>query len=92
MGEVFVIYRISPESPEVNLEEKVEKVKEIIEKEFPKVRFKEYKVEPLAFGIKILKIAVFMPDEGGIVDSLAEKIKEIEGIGEVEMESAHYVG
>jgi len=86
-----VVYRITPEEVGVDLESKVEEIKKVLSG-FEGVQFREYKVEPLAFGIKVLKLAVIMPDAEGIVDKIAEEIKKLEGIGEVEMEAAQYIG
>ena len=47
------------------------------------------KIEPLAFGLKQLKILVIVPDSE--MQDIEGKIKEIEGVSEVEQGSATLV-
>lgn len=69
--------RIMPLSPETDLE----KVKAEIAK---KIKVQDSKIEPLAFGLKALKILVVVPDSRQDVE---EEIRKIKGVGEVEVES-----
>ncbi len=69
--------RIMPASAETDLE----KVKAEISK---KIKVQDSKIEPLAFGLKALKILVVVPDGQQNVE---EEIRKIEGVGEVEIES-----
>ena len=78
MGNVAIKLKIMPESPDTNLE----KIKEEISK---KVEIKDSKIEPIAFGLKALKILVIASDEG--TEKIEEEIKNIEGVSEVEVES-----
>ena len=81
MGDVLLVYRVMPEDPEADLEVIVEKIKEIAES------YGEYKgsqIEKIAFGLKALKSSIIIPDEGGIVDELENKLKTIEGIQSAE--------
>jgi elongation factor 1-beta len=82
MGKVAVSLKIMPESPDVDLE----KVKAEIAK---KIQLNDAKIEPLAFGLKALKILVVVPDSN--FDGLEEQIKSIEGVSEVEVESSTLV-
>jgi len=75
MGNVAVELKVMPESTEIDLE----KLKEEISK---KMKIQDSKIEPLAFGLKQLKILVIVPD--GETGDLEGKIKEIEGVSEVE--------
>jgi elongation factor 1-beta len=71
--------KIMPESPEVDLE----KIKTEISK---KIKIQDSKIEPIAFGLKSLKILVIIPDkETGDIEG---KIREIKGVSEVETGSA----
>jgi len=79
MGDVAVSLKIMPESPDTDLE----RVKEEISK---KVEVKDSKIEPLAFGLKALKILIIVPDEG--MKNIENEIKSINGISEVEIESS----
>ena len=79
MGMVALELKIMPESPEVDLE----KLKVEISK---KIKIQDSKIEPIAFGLKSLKILVVVPDkETGDIEG---KIKEIKGVSEVETGSA----
>lgn len=69
--------RIMPASPETDLE----KVKKEIAK---KIKIQDAKIEPIAFGLKALKILVIVPDGQQNVE---DEIKKIKGVGEVEIES-----
>ena len=79
MGKVAVSIRIMPETPEVDLET----VKNEIAK---KVQLNDAKIEPLAFGLKALKILVVVPDSS--FDGLENEIRSVKGVSEVEVESS----
>ena len=79
MGNVAISMRVMPESPEVDLE----KIKREISK---KVKIQDSKIEPIAFGLKALRLMVIIPDAAG-ADSLEKEIRSIKGVGEVEIES-----
>lgn len=79
MGNVAIVFKIMVESQNVD----INMVKNEIER---KLYPKEISVQDLAFGIKIIKALFVIPDSSGI-NELEEKIKEIEGVGEVETES-----
>ncbi|RLJ08528.1 MAG: elongation factor 1-beta [Candidatus Aenigmatarchaeota archaeon] len=75
MGEVIVVFRIMPESPE-----DFDKVKAGLEKLEPE-RLEE---EPIAFGLKAIKFTKIVPDAEGEIDRLEEEIKRIEGVKDLE--------
>jgi len=78
MGNVAVALKIMPESPETDLE----KLKIEISK---KMKIQDSKIEPIAFGLKALKILVIVPDKE--TEDIESKLKEIKGVSEVETES-----
>jgi elongation factor 1-beta len=82
MGNVAVELKIMPESPDVDME----KIKLEISK---KIKLQDSKIEPIAFGLKALKILVIVPDKE--TGDLENKLKSIKGISEVETESATLV-
>jgi len=82
MGNVYMKLKVMPEDVDVNLEEIYEKIKEVAPE---KVEIKDYKIEPIAFGLKALLVLAVMPDEGGIGDKLIERIQSIEGVESVEV-------
>jgi elongation factor 1-beta len=79
MGKVAVSLKIMPESPDVDLEA----VKNEIAK---KIQLNDAKIEPLAFGLNMLKILVVVPDSS--MDNLENEIKSVKGVSEVEIESS----
>lgn len=78
MGNVAIEFKIMPDSPEADLEE----IKSEISK---KIKIQDSRIEPIAFGLKALKIMIIVPDkETGDIEG---KLKEIKGVSEVEVES-----
>ncbi|MHA1583569.1 MAG: elongation factor 1-beta [Candidatus Baldrarchaeia archaeon] len=85
MGKVLTVIKILPESVEVDLKQLLEDIK----KNLPEnAEFKDSKEEPIAFGLKALRIAVVVPDAEGGTDILEEIIKNVKGVGQVEVEHA----
>jgi len=82
MGNVAVALKIMPESPEIDLE----KVKAEISK---KIKIQDAKIEPIAFGLKMLRILVIVPDKE--TGELENKIREVKGVSDIETESATLV-
>lgn len=76
MGDVIIVYKVLPESPE-----KFEQVKAGLQGLNPK-RLEE---EPIGFGLVSLKFTTIIPDAGGQQDILEEKIKAIDGVSEIEV-------
>jgi elongation factor 1-beta len=82
MGTALVTLKIMPESPETNLEEVENSVKEKIEsQEGKEVAFKE---EPVAFGLKAI-ITKFSLDEDKELEAIENLIKEIDGVNSVQV-------
>jgi elongation factor 1-beta len=88
MGKVYMKLRVMPEDVDVDLESIYEKIKEVAPE---KVEIKDYKIQPIAFGLKALLVMAIMPDEGGIGDELIEKIQNIEGVESVEVEATELI-
>ena len=84
MGKVYMKLRVMPEDFDVDLERVYEKIKEVAPEN---VEIKDYKIQPIAFGLKALLVVAVMPDEGGIGDQLVERIQSIEGVESVEVEA-----
>ena len=75
MGDVIAVFRILPSSPD-----SFGKVKEQIEAMKP-AKFEE---EPIAFGLKAIKATFIIPDEGGVMDELENKLNAVDGTESVE--------
>ena len=79
MGNVAVELKIMPESPGTDIES--------IKKEISKImKIQDSKIEPIAFGLKALKILVITTDSGA--ENIEKEIKLIKGVSAVEVESA----
>ena len=76
MGEVILAMRVMPDDPG-----SLDKVKAGLEKLDPE-RLEE---EPIGFGVTALKVTAIIPDAGGEQDAIEEKIRAIDGVGEVEV-------
>jgi elongation factor 1-beta len=76
---VIISYRIMPSDPSVDVGSIEDKIRKIDD-----VELKDIKIEPIAFGLKAITAAFLVPDESGVADKLEEKLRSIEGVGEVE--------
>ena len=79
MGSVAVTFKIMPDSPDTYLEE----IKKEISK---KIEIKDSKIEPVAFGLKILRVLVVVPDKS--IENIENDIRSVKGVSEVEVESS----
>ena len=83
MGKVFLIYKIFLEEPgiEKRVEEEIKKKVSLIGK------VKETRIEPIAFGVNLIKAGILIPDkQEGLVEKIETALKGIKGITEVETE------
>jgi elongation factor 1-beta len=87
MATAVVTVKVMPSSPEVNLDEIKEKVQAVIreftERDDPADQ--KVEVEPVAFGLKALKIIFTMDEAKGSPDAIEEKVKAIEGVQSFEV-------
>lgn len=83
MAQVVATLKIMPESPETDLNSIEAKAKEKIA-EFSGNTETRSEQEPIAFGLKALKITFVMDESKGSPDSLEEDIRSIEGVNSVE--------
>ena len=77
MGEVVAVIKVMPESPEA-----FDKVKSAIEGSIKAERIEE---EPIAFGLKAIKITVVVKDEEGGTEAIEDKLRSIEGVSDVQV-------
>jgi elongation factor 1-beta len=74
--------RILPADPESNLDHVVEAVK----KSMPHgMAMKGYVMEPIAYGLKAIVGDFLLDDAEGQMDRLEESIRNVEGVGEIEV-------
>ena len=81
-NKVLVQIDIMPSNIEINLEELKEKIKEKIA---PKYEILNYSIEPVAFGLKKLKLNMIMDHDIGSTDELEELIRSIEDVEDVQV-------
>jgi elongation factor 1-beta len=80
MGDVAIILKIMPDSPEVDLEA----LKAAIRGAVPVQDLVE---EPIGFGLSAIKVAVVVPDSEGAPDRVEESLRGLEGVGSAEIVS-----
>ena len=87
MATAVVTVKIMPESPEIDLEKIKEQaqtlIKEFSERDSPEDQ--KVEIEPVAFGLKALKIIFTMDETKGSPDVLEEKMTAIEGVQSYEV-------
>jgi elongation factor 1-beta len=79
MGDVALIIKVMPASPETNRE----KIKETIKNKIPRVQ--EIQEEPIGFGLVALKVVVIVPDAEGQTELIESSINEIEDVDRAEI-------
>jgi len=83
MAKVIITFRIMPESTDTNLNAVEEKASEAI------IAFGgepgKTEIEPIAFGLKALKIFFIMDEEKGSTEELEKKINSLEGVESCEV-------
>ena len=83
MALVVVTLKIMPESPDSNLDDIEEQAKIKIQ-DFSQSQEMKTEQEPIAFGLKAVKITFVMDESIGSTEPLEEQIKNISGINSVE--------
>ncbi|HJJ47099.1 MAG TPA: elongation factor 1-beta [Methanocorpusculum sp.] len=81
MGDVALILKIMPESPDVDLEKMQTEIKAKI------IGVSDIKVEPIGFGLSALKVAVVTQDKEGAEDRIKASFEGIAGLESVEIDS-----
>lgn len=81
MGDVALILKVMPESPEVDLAKMQEDIKAKV------AGVQDIKVEPIGFGLSALKVAVVTQDGAGADDLVIASFEGIAGLENVEVES-----
>ncbi len=84
MADVVVTIKIMPDSPDVDLKE-VESLALDKIKSFSGMENYKVKLEPVAFGLKAVKILFVMEEAKGATDPLEADINKIDGVHSVEV-------
>lgn len=77
---VLATFKIMPESLDVDLTALKEKIKTM--DNIGEIR--DFKEEPIAFGLKSLSVLTLIGDEGGLTDEIENALKTLEGVQSVE--------
>lgn len=78
MGSVVAILRVMPESVDIDLN----RLKKDLKKNVTAIQ--DIREEPIAFGLKALKIAAIVGDDEGGTEPLEKAIGSIQGVASVE--------
>ncbi len=87
MANVAVIMKVLPNDVSIQPQELLERIKKALPENYKIIGSGE---EPIAFGLKALKIIISIPEqtEGG-TEQLEKLLKQVEGVEEVEVEAVH---
>ncbi len=80
MGKAVVTIKIMPESPDVDLESIQSAAVVLIDEFLGSSHEKRVEIEPVAFGLKAVKILFVMDESKGSPDSLEEAISGLDGV------------
>ena len=85
MARVAVVLKVYPEDINIDLEE----LRREIERRLPQdYSLKAWDEEPIAFGLKALRLLITMPEEiEGGTEPLEQIISQVPGVSQVEVES-----
>jgi elongation factor 1-beta len=78
MGKVVALVRIMPESADVDMK----KLEAELRKKLPSIQ--DVGVEPIAFGLKALKIAVIVEDSEGGTEAVETVLAGVPGVSQAE--------
>ncbi len=84
MASVVCTLKIMPESPDVDLHALELKAKQTIQA-FTDMTETKVEIEPIAFGLKALKIIFLTPEDKGSPDEIAEKVAAFAGVNSAEI-------
>lgn len=76
MGEVILVYRVLPDSPENSGK---------LKKNLAVLNPRRIEEDPIAFGLNAFKVTLIVPDEGGIQDKTEEQLAKIKNLESFEL-------
>jgi len=86
-AQVLAVLKVFPESDQISLEELRKRLEAVLPEG---VSINKVEEEPIAFGLKALKVyAVLPPNISGGTESVEEAFKKVKGVSEVEVELVH---
>ncbi len=78
MSDVIVTFKVMPTGVDVDLDKLENEINN-------SVSAKRMSREPIAFGLVAINVTVLVEDEGGQLESAENKLKEIDGVGGIEV-------
>ena len=84
MADVIITLKVMPESPEVNLVELFSKIEPLLKDFTGEEEFRKEE-EPVAFGLKALKITFVMDESKGSTEDMENKISALEQVNSVDV-------
>jgi elongation factor 1-beta len=84
MAQAIITIKIMPEDPDIDLQRVEKEATKILDKEVG-LGDRRVEIEPIAFGLKAVKIIFVVDEKKGSVDPIADKIAEIEGVQSAEI-------
>lgn len=78
MGEVIVGFKVMPTGVDIDLDKIEKKIQD-------DVKPQRMSREPIAFGLVAIHIVKLVPDAEGELEKVENKLKAIEGVGDVEV-------
>ncbi len=87
MARVLVVMKVLPEDVSINLEELKERIGSMLPEGYEIAR---HDVEPIAFGLKALRLYIVMPEEvEGGTEPLENLVNSVDGVSQAEVEIVH---
>jgi len=83
MATVGVIIKVVPGSPDADFDKISEECSKLI-KAFAETERVDVKLEPLAFGLKEIKLLFLMEEEKGDTEPLEDQLKKVDGVQNAE--------
>ncbi len=89
MARVLVIVKVLPTDIDIDLEDLKKKIEDKLPNNY---EVKGYDIEPIAFGLKALRLYIFIPEEvEGGTEPLERMIQEVDGVSQIEVETVHRI-